>query len=191
MLSTALIFLFFNIMEKDMKITAIGEGMIFECIKDVVMWPSGGTTYLKGKWYLSERDECITNEQGDKGHYWNADNLFRSHFLLLSGAELYARCKVNAPQPDVKDAPRIIKGMFFRCLKDVVMDDETRTLAYLAGNVYESERDGCITDKQGDVGHLWSANTWTDEFIGVERFDQYFEPWDKQLNDELMGRNDG
>jgi hypothetical protein len=47
----------------------INEGDKFECIKDVVM-DDDETAYIKGKTYISERNDCITNEQNMKEHYW-------------------------------------------------------------------------------------------------------------------------
>lgn len=47
----------------------INEGDKFECIKDAVM-DDGVTAYIKGRIYISERNDCITNEQNMKEHYW-------------------------------------------------------------------------------------------------------------------------
>jgi len=50
----------------------IKKGDKFRCIKDVVM-SNGGVAYLKGKIYTSEEDGCITNEQGNTYHHWDAE----------------------------------------------------------------------------------------------------------------------
>lgn len=54
----------------------------------------------------------------------------------------------------------IKQGECYRCIKNVIMDDpydETRNgkPCYVKGNVYESERDKCLTDEFGDKNHVW------------------------------------
>jgi len=46
------------------------KGKWYVCIKTVVMISSGSTAYRKGKLYKCEEENCITDEQGDKFHYW-------------------------------------------------------------------------------------------------------------------------
>lgn len=57
-------------------------------------------------------------------------------------------------------------GDRFLCIQDVIMDDEYGELCYKEGSVYTSEKDGCITNLQGDVNHGWD---------GVEYFNEYFK----------------
>jgi hypothetical protein len=55
-----------------MKQIVIRKGDEFVCIKKVVMMLLDKTTeYRKGFIYISEKDNCITNESGDKNHHWN------------------------------------------------------------------------------------------------------------------------
>lgn len=49
----------------------IKKGNEFVCIKKVVMSDCNTTEYRKGFIYISEKDNCITNESGDKNHHWN------------------------------------------------------------------------------------------------------------------------
>lgn len=49
---------------------------------------------------------------------------------------------------------KICKCDKFECIQDVVMDDGS--VAYRKGKVYNSERDGCITDDEHDTNHGWS-----------------------------------
>ena len=51
---------------------------------------------------------------------------------------------------------KIEKGNKFLCIKDVVMSDGD--IAYKKGEVYRSERDGCITDIQGVMVHIWTSD---------------------------------
>jgi hypothetical protein len=49
----------------------IKKGNEFVCIKKVIMKFSKITEYKKGFIYISEKDDCITNESGDKNHQWD------------------------------------------------------------------------------------------------------------------------
>ena len=53
---------------KEYKVT---KGTRYKCIKDVVM-SDGKLAYIKGVTYLSESDNCITDEEGNPEHYWTA-----------------------------------------------------------------------------------------------------------------------
>lgn len=46
----------------------IKKGDSFLCVKDFVMW-DGEVSYKKDNTYLSEVDNCITDEQGNKEHF--------------------------------------------------------------------------------------------------------------------------
>lgn len=50
----------------------------------------------------------------------------------------------------------IKKGDKFKCIKDVIMDNDPDDIAYTKGKIYISESDECITDNQGDVSHGWN-----------------------------------
>lgn len=49
---------------------------------------------------------------------------------------------------------QIRKGDVFECIQHVVMEDGG--VAYIKGNTYASEKDGCITDEQHDENHEWN-----------------------------------
>ena len=49
----------------------IRKGDKFECTQSVVM-DDGSVAYIKGKAYVSESDDCITDETREDYHYWNA-----------------------------------------------------------------------------------------------------------------------
>ena len=63
------------------------------------------------------------------------------------------------------------------------MNGNGRYIAYIAGNVYKSEKDGCITNVWGDVTHSWS----------VRYRDVYFKPISRVVNPSkrLLGRLKG
>ena len=50
----------------------------------------------------------------------------------------------------------IKKGDKFKCIKDVIMDNDPNDIAYTEGKIYISESDKCITDNQGYVSHYWN-----------------------------------
>ena len=50
----------------------------------------------------------------------------------------------------------IKKGDKFKCIKDVIMDNDPNDIAYTKGKIYISESDKCITDNQGRVSHYWN-----------------------------------
>lgn len=47
----------------------VKEGKQYLCTKSVYM-DDGELDYIKGKVYLSENEDCITDEQGDDFHVW-------------------------------------------------------------------------------------------------------------------------
>lgn len=58
----------------------------------------------------------------------------------------------------------IKKGDKFKCIKDVIMDDNPKCIAYTSGKIYISELDEYITDNQGIADHHWS-NKESDEYF--------------------------
>lgn len=69
----------------------------------------------------------------------------------------------------------IKKGQKFLCKETVVMN-HTGELAYIKGKTYTSERDGCLTDEEGDFVHSWSWDT---------DFDRYFELIEEETKESL------
>lgn len=88
---------------------------------------------------------------------------------------------------------KIYKGQQFLCVEDVIMEDEDESIAYIKGNVYHSEIDGCITDMQGDTEHEWNspetekyfkmvlnpANTQTNVLRALAKIDELKKELDK------------
>ena len=70
---------------------------------------------------------------------------------------------------ELENTKVIRKGEKFECIKDVIMDDDE--LAYIKGEIYLSEANGCITDAQVNTKHQW-----VDEFgIRCEDWQKYFK----------------
>lgn len=55
----------------------------------------------------------------------------------------------------------IKKGNKYLCIQDVRMDDDK--LAYITGHVYISKEDGCITDEEENVDHVWEPSKCSKE----------------------------
>lgn len=66
------------------KITNVLKGDEFLCIKDVMMDnDSEDIAYFQGETYLSENDGCITDENGDKSHWWIKEEDINCHFRKI------------------------------------------------------------------------------------------------------------
>lgn len=62
----------------------IHKGDQFLCIKDVIMsGKEDDIAYFQGEIYLSENDGCITDEYGDKSHWWLKEDDINSHFKKI------------------------------------------------------------------------------------------------------------
>lgn len=64
----------------------IKKGDKLLCIQTVVMEDedSGEITYIEGKEYVSEIDNCITDEQGCDHHYWSEKDNVWDYFMKLN-----------------------------------------------------------------------------------------------------------
>ncbi len=59
----------------------IEKGDVFTCIKTFKM-EDGEKSYIKGKEYKSEKEDCLTDEQGFIEHYMNDLPYFFEHFKI-------------------------------------------------------------------------------------------------------------
>ena len=66
----------------------------------------------------------------------------------------------------------IKKGDTYKCIKDVKMSSDGRT-EYVAGKIYTSEQDGCLTDESGIIEHYW---------LEEDSFEKHFIPYNKNTN---------
>lgn len=82
----------------------IKKGDTFRCVKDVAM-SDGSIAYKKGKIYVSEQYECITDEEKSKDHYWDSNEIME-HFAFIpeimqknnTMAEVYKNSSDNIKQ---------------------------------------------------------------------------------------------
>jgi hypothetical protein len=63
-------------------------------------------------------------------------------------------------QNEVFETYDIKKGDSFVCIQDVIMAEDD-SLVYKKGFVYTSEKNGCITDEDGDIDHRWDDVDYT------------------------------
>ena len=63
----------------------------------------------------------------------------------------------------------IKKGDKFECIKDVIMDNNPKDIAYTSGKIYISELDGYITDDQNKADHHWSNEESEQYFIKLPK----------------------
>lgn len=63
----------------------------------------------------------------------------------------------------------IKKGDKFECIKDVIMDNNPKDIAYTSGKIYISELDGYITDDQNKANHYWSNKKSEQYFIKLPK----------------------
>lgn len=66
----------------DTESSEIWVGDRFLCIKDVVM-DNGEKAYVKGKTYVSDMVNCITDESGCINHYWGCLNDIIENFVKV------------------------------------------------------------------------------------------------------------
>ena len=66
----------------------------------------------------------------------------------------------------------IKKGDTYKCIKDVKMSSDGR-IGYVAGKIYTSEQDGCLTDESGIIEHYW---------LEEDSFEKHFIPYNKNTN---------
>ena len=70
----------------------------------------------------------------------------------------------------------IKKGDKFKCIKDVIMDNDPNDIAYTEGKIYISESNKCITDNQGYVSHCWNNNKSEQYFIKLSEKEMVNHP---------------
>lgn len=61
----------------------------------------------------------------------------------------------------------IKKGDRFICIKGVVKNDLRKQLSYHFGEEYQSDLDGCITNCDGNIYHMWHLNDRPGEFFNL------------------------
>jgi len=59
----------------------------------------------------------------------------------------------------------IKKGDRFICIKPVVMNYSGNQIKYHFNKEYKSDQDGCITNCDGNIDHMWNVNDRLGEFF--------------------------
>jgi hypothetical protein len=58
----------------------IQVGQRYTCIRNVKSRANGREYYITGRTYVSEKDDCLTDEYGHVKHYWSTADKFDYHF---------------------------------------------------------------------------------------------------------------
>lgn len=140
----------------------IKKGDKFLCIRSVYMNEDNKQVYTKDKEYISEVDNCITDDEGDKHHYWvSTKDGLEDYFILIS------HDKVNHPSH--------YTWLKKKCGIEVI--DITRHMDFCSGNAVKyllragHKTEEGYSDKQKEIEDLKKA-IW------------YIEDKIKQLNNE-------
>ena len=80
-------------------------GEWWECIDDVVM-TNGAIKFIKGKKYICENDDCLTNEDKSKLHYMGSTEWIEKHFIKSTAPETRKptawKLNIDVPEWDAK-----------------------------------------------------------------------------------------
>ena len=72
----------------------IKKGDKFECIKPVIMDGNPeDVAYTEGELYTSDFDNCITDNQGNKSHYWSDKKELTIYFKMVNHPSHYKNNK--------------------------------------------------------------------------------------------------
>lgn len=108
----------------------IKKGDEFECIKPVIMDGNPlDVAYTEGELYISENNGCITDNQNNKGHYWN-DKEVAIYFKKVNTSPNKQKEMVNHPSH--------YKNNKYECI-DVMLDvfGKEKVLAFCELNAFK------------------------------------------------------
>ena len=119
----------------------IKEGIYYLCIKTVVMKESCAISYIRGHVYKSEKDMCITDEQGETNHMWVMDNTtddVRLFFRPATSKEIKNMVKLNS-RLDVDDEIQevLVLGEFQNFLNELCKDVDDLDLKFVENVILE------------------------------------------------------
>lgn len=141
---------------------SIERGDVYECIKNVVL-NTGVVSYTVGLTYKSEIDCCITDNQGNKDHYWD----FKSYAVYFK----FIRKETNKVEH-----PNHYTWLKKLCGIEVI--DITRHLNFNIGNVIKyclragHKSENGISDKDKQIEDLKKAAWYiNDEIKRLEKYE--------------------
>ena len=117
-------------------------------IEDVVM-TNGSVAYIKGKTYLCEQDNCLTNEQGNYNHYWGEPTWDGIQYFVLENS--------NVLQPDIEQLLELIDS---RVRKVTGMGIHLQYEPCGAGGVYSNTTDQPLFLFSDKAEFITEANNW-------------------------------
>ena len=129
----------------------IKKGDIFKCIKDVIIkGRPKNIAYTSGKTYISEEDNCITDNDGAIYHNWKETDA-KIYFVKLSKTE------------DMVNHPSHYKNNKYECI-DIMLDifgkDKTAAFCELNAFKYLWRADNKGTDIQDKKKAEWYINKY-------------------------------
>lgn len=92
------------------------KGKWYKCIKTVEMEDDGEIAYIEGKSYLSEINGCITDEDGDKEHYWDEECDTEMYFAPVEETDNKLLTTLKVTKDDVDDKLSKRKEYNLKCL---------------------------------------------------------------------------
>ena len=80
----------------------------------------------------------------------------------------------------------IKKGDKFKCIRTAYLNNDINKIVYTKDKIYISEKDGCITDNEGELNHKITENYELDFFIKVTDIS---EPQKEMINHPFHYKN--
>jgi hypothetical protein len=109
----------------------IKKGDKFECIKPVIMDGNPeDVAYTEGELYTSDFDNCITDNQGNKSHYWRDKAELTIYFKKIN--------TLPNKQKEMVNHPSHYKNNKYECI-DVMLDifGKEKVLAFCELNAFK------------------------------------------------------
>ena len=124
------------------------KGEKYKCIEDVVM-TNGSVAYIKGKTYLCEQDDCITNEEGNTEHYCGEPFCNGVQYFVLDSGKILP--------PDIQQLLDLVES---RVRKATGMGVHLQYEPCGAGGVYSNTTDQPLFLFSDKAEFITEANSW-------------------------------
>lgn len=133
----------------------IKKGDEFECIKAVIIDSNPlDVAYTEGELYISECNNCITDNQNNKSHYWE-DKEVAIYFKKVNS--------LSKKQKEMVNHPSHYKNNKYECI-DIMLDvfGKDKTVAFCELNAFKYlwRSDNKGTDIQDKKKAIWYLNKY-------------------------------
>ena len=134
----------------------IKKGDKFKCIKSVIMEDNPeDVAYTEGELYISDFDNCITDNQGNKNHYWSDKKELITYFKKVITLPNKQKEMVNHPSHYKNNKYEAIDVML-----DVFGKDKTLAFCELNAFKYLWRANNKGTDIQDKKKAIWYLNKY-------------------------------